>query len=356
MATLTRRAARATAAAVLIVALEGCGQAVPTPASPSVRAPVAPTAAAVDASVPAPATATAHTVAVAKVPILAASRLAAGSGVVWVEGGSDVTQIDTVTGVTRDLLIDAGGDNLDSMAATPGALWLGDFAGGQVFRVDPASGKITARVDTGSPEDVAATPGAVWVSNHHQGTLTRVDPESGRVIATVAVGPVGSGGPQGIALGDGSLWVGVSNASEVVRLDPQSGAVLAHIAVPAPAVPCGEMLVTKSAVWVASCGEAPVLERIDPTTNRAVASITLAGLAESPVEIDGRVWLPEQDAQGGDGRLERIDATTNTVDRTMDLPVTAMRDSTALVAGGQLWVSDGQDEVLRIALADFASP
>lgn len=37
------------------------------------------------------------------------------------------------------------------------------------------------------------------------------------------------------------------------------------------------------------------------------------------------------------------------MDRTLDVPVPAMRDSTAVLADGQLWVSDGQDEVLRIA-------
>ena len=289
-------------------------------------------------------------------PVLAAGRLAALPGAVWAAGGSDVTRIDTGTGATRDLALDTGGDNLDSIAAAPDALWLADYEGGKVLRVDPATGRVTARVDTAHPEWILATPTAVWVTNHHEGTLAQLDPRSGRVVRTVEVGPTGSDGPLALAIGDGSLWVDVPNSSEVVRLDRRSGAIVARIAVPAPAVPCGGMLVTSTAVWVTSCGDAAVLERIDPATNQAVATISLAGLAVSPVEIDGRLWLPEQDEQGGDGRLERIDPATNTVDRTMDIPVAAMRDSTAVVADGQLWVSDGQDEVLRIALGAIVGP
>jgi DNA-binding beta-propeller fold protein YncE len=62
---------------------------------------------------------------------------------------------------------------------------------------------------------IAATPAAVWVSDFAAGTAVRIDPGSDAVAARVAVG----GQPTGTALADdGTLWV-ANLAGHVSHLD-----------------------------------------------------------------------------------------------------------------------------------------
>src|SRR5919204_529293 len=82
-----------------------------------------------------------------------------------------------------------------------------------------------------APFNVAAGFGSVWVAI--AGGLSRLDPASGRVVARINVG----GRPWGVAVGEGAVWVGVAagggsvwaadNSTDAVwRLDPGTGAVL----------------------------------------------------------------------------------------------------------------------------------
>lgn len=287
--------------------------------------------------------------------------LTAQGSTVWVIAGTDLARIDVTTNAVEKLGVSAG-QALDGFAATPSAVWVADFDGSQVLKVDTTTGKVVDRIPTGAAEDVLPVKGAVWVTNHHEGTVSRIDARTDKVVATVVVGTPGPGGPQQLAEGLGSIWIGETNTRQVIRLNPTTGAVVAKIAMPPAALPCGGIVTTDSAVWVSGCFETPTVVRIDPRTNAVVATIRLDGFATGLVVVDGAVWAPV----GGDGygltsgdgyqrELERINPDTNSVDRKLPLP--ALNDAwRPAVAAGDLWLPNGVDTILRVPLSELATP
>ncbi len=72
-----------------------------------------------------------------------------------------------------------------------------------------------------NPRAVATGHGSVWVANFGGGSVTRVDAESGRVLQTIPVGR----GPIDIAVGRESVWVSTQEG-RVARIDARSGKVV----------------------------------------------------------------------------------------------------------------------------------
>jgi YVTN family beta-propeller protein len=237
-------------------------------------------------------------------------------------------------------------------------LWLNDFDANLVFRVDPASLKVVAKIAAGpNPEGLAVDPknGAVWVANHRGGTVARIDPATNNVVATIPAGNTGPSGPHEIGLGLGSVWVGVGNASSVYRIDPATNTVVATIRIPAVASPCGGFTFSPKAVWMPSCFDATKLVRIDPVTNKVVATIELGGYGENVVLVDQFPWLVvENKTDGQPGRLVRIDPTTNTVDRVVSLGDSFTGGSLVMVSEGSMWAVDwANGQIQRLPLAAF---
>ena len=117
------------------------------------------------------------------------------------------------------------------MAAGEGALGVANRGDGSLVRVDPASGRVAARVllpktTEQRPHQVAVGDGAGWVTSAatRRGTanlLWRVDPASNQVTGTLDLGPTAAGGiPNSVAAGNGAVWVGGSTKGSIVRLEP----------------------------------------------------------------------------------------------------------------------------------------
>ena len=377
-------ASKALFAALLVAAVGGCaGPTAPTPvaatagattstaglapslaASPSMAATstaapsqqVAPTPgkSTLPSAFPARASGGPGSLALTVIPVRQPSELAVLGPAVWAIAGSGLARIDIATNQVTPFDVGAGSDSLDNLAATPAAIWVADFDGSEVRKVDPASGAAVDTIAVGAAEDVLPVGGAVWVTNHHEGSVTRIDAASGRVLGTVTVGQAGTGGPQQLAEGAGSVWTDESNNSTLVRMDPASGKVQARISMPPDFGDCGGILATGTAVWVTGCHDSMDVVRIDPRTNKIVADVTLDGYAQDPVEIGGKVWV----AAAGFAltrELERIDPATNRVDRKVRVDALA-DDAGSAIAGGDYWVSNGTDAVLRIPLSELTAP
>jgi streptogramin lyase len=154
---------------------------------------------------------------------------AVGAGAVWVPIGEPgaLARIDVATTrVTTTIPLGRPLRDPVGVAATGDAVWVTccafEIAGrrtGKLIRVDPASGKVTARITL--PEDplaVAAVPGAVWVATEEGGAI-RVDPASNRVAEVFRGGPRGAA--QTLAVGaDGVVWLANPGDGTVIRLDP----------------------------------------------------------------------------------------------------------------------------------------
>src|SRR5204862_4938649 len=94
-----------------------------------------------------------------------------------------------------------------------------------------------------------------------------------------------------LAIGAGSVWVDNGGSAGVWRVDPSTGAVIARTR----SVQTGQITFGRGAVWVAGnfFSSSAHVDRIDPTTNAATASITLP-TAGGPISmaVAGRdLWV-----------------------------------------------------------------
>jgi streptogramin lyase len=138
----------------------------------------------------------------------------------------------------------------------------------------------------------------------------------------------------------GSIWTNVNgSANVVVRIDPRTDRILASI--PAPSA-CAQLAADDTAVWGAggddeSC--TPGVSRIDPLANKVIATIDEGGAADAVAFSDGSLWYGTTATH----QLVRVDTRTNKVVSQLDLPGPAFG---VTVGAGAIWVTDRDDGIL----------
>ena len=149
--------------------------------------------------------------------VWALGSLPRGLGLVRINRAGDV--VTTVTDV---------GLNPFALAAGEGGVWVVDDVSRMVFRVDPATNRVKARIGLGfDPGGIAAGGGSVWVTNPSGGEVVRIDPSRNEIVGSTRVGR----DPVAIAFGDRAVWVGNYEDASVSRIDPRNGAEVARVAV-----------------------------------------------------------------------------------------------------------------------------
>lgn len=292
----------------------------------------------------------------ASVALVGPTSLATDGKVVWALSGTGlVTRIDPASNTAGpSVQLGATTDLYNGIAVDGNGVWATDSDTSTVYRVDPTTLKVVAKIPVPTPKGVLATGTAVWVAAVHDGAVIRIDPATNKVVATITVGPVGTSGPNWLGSGLGSIWVGVPNASSVVRIDPVTNAIQATIAVAGTTTPCGSFAITAAAVWIPSCDVSSTMARIDPATNTVVAVVDLGGKAYTPAVIDGAPWV-SLETPTVPGALARVAAATNAVDLELSPGGDFGGGGDLVVAAGSAWVIDGgHDRVLRLPLAAFA--
>lgn len=197
-----------------------------------------------------------------------------------------------------------------------------------------AAPRVVARVETGrEPCGIAAGFGAVWVANYGGGTLVRIDPRRNRVTRRIAIGRTACH----VTAAFGSLWIARDGAAAVVRLDPRT---LRRTSIRVDPEPF-DAAAGFGSIWVPSFGGRSVV-RIDPATNRVVRRFDVGGSAASVVAFRGRIWVGlGREARG----IARIDPETGAVE-TIDLGVS--QPAQLAVAGGAVWAATAEESVLRL--------
>lgn len=140
----------------------------------------------------------------------ALKEIAVGEGALWISSNDIVAdqygvfRIDPASGkLVAKIRLRLGAQGV---AAGEGAVWVANPLGDTVSQIDPSTNRVVRTIRIGKdPIAVAAGEGAVWVTNYMDGTVSRIDPERGRVVATIRVGP----NPDRIAAGEGGVWVTV---------------------------------------------------------------------------------------------------------------------------------------------------
>jgi streptogramin lyase len=175
------------------------------------------------------------------------------------------------------------------------------------------------------PVDVLAAAGAIWVSNWEGRTLARIDPGKLQVTAVVRL----PAQPQGLLYRAGSLWVGSGRESrEVFRVDPVT---LAVVRVPVGARSPGWFVAGAKGVWVTTSEDSVV--RIDPATNRVVTTLPVRGVpVEGATAPDGLLWIPSKQSN----TVTRIDPSTN---RVLGVLAAGPGAYVAHRAFGSMWVT-----------------
>jgi YVTN family beta-propeller protein len=160
----------------------------------------------------------------------------------------------------------------------------------QLWRIDPTTAKVLARIDVGSvPVGSAVGLGAVWVANTFDQSVSKIDPRTNKVDKTINIG---HSQPTWFTIADDAVWVQNEDAT---------------------------------------------VSRIDPATDKVVATYDVPlGQFPDPATVDGSTWV----ADSTTGKVSRMDPASGHIDQTLQLRqgvtvcVEAMDDVWALNFGG----------------------
>ena len=188
------------------------------------------------------------------VPLAAPSAIAVRDGSVWAvssdgQGRGQLVRIDSARDVIANAPVKLGRDPAD-IAVGPAAIWVANRGDDSVWRIDPHSRAVAAKVAVGDRPSVVRTgPGGVWVLNSGDSTITRIDPSSNQ--------PVGAPISLGKQLNDlvvtqDAVWVSAADGT-VTRLDPRTGGTIGTSL--SPGTPPLALAPDGASVWVASPAE-----------------------------------------------------------------------------------------------------
>jgi len=226
-----------------------------------------------------------------------ATAIAFGDGAVWVGDGSaaTVTRVSALGGSDLPVRVHPRFESdVLYLATGVGAVWVVSARRSIVYRLDPITKRITARVRTpADPAGVAVGKDAVWVASVHpatiigalatSGALARIDPDRAEIISDIPL-PFA---PSGIAVAFGSIWVTANTQDAVLRIDPRTTSVERMINVGK-----GPTAVAASddALWVVNA-RGRSISRIDPDTNAVVATIPVQGTPGAIASGEGKIWV-----------------------------------------------------------------
>lgn len=191
-----------------------------------------------------------------------------------------------------------------------GALWTGVCSDpAAVLRIEPKRGRALATIELEGrilqeEGSLAAGFGAVWaVTTGAKQELVRIDARTNRVAAAYPLPP----GAAGVGAGLGGLWVTDAESGTVLRIDPETGRTIKEVETgPEPRF----LDVGEGALWVQNSGDGTVA-RIDPTTDEVVAKIVVdeRGISGGEIRVGvGSVW-----SRPSSSLVSQIDPATNKV-------------------------------------------
>lgn len=186
---------------------------------------------------------------------------------------------------------------------------------------------------------MAIAANALWVADCQRATLNRIDLRTAKVTAVVRTGIADREGELNVVAGAGSIWVASDAAGAIARVDPATNRVVASIAV-APAT--SYLAFGLGALWAVS-GPGRTLQRIDPDTNAVVSHTALGKAPGFLVAGEGAVWVQEQ----GDGTLARIDAQSGAVTGRIKVGA-SLKWGDIDAGGGKVWLRTTDDQTFVV--------
>ena len=284
---------------------------------------------------------------VTSMPLPTPGAVKTAFGSVWVANGParTVTRLDPRTNAVIARIPNP--DPASVIGVGAGAIWLTSFPGNSLTRIDPGYDRVTRTISLApggaGPIGVTVARGFVWVANHNgepSTSVSKIDPATMRVVDVIPVGAEDFAGPAWILYAAGSIWTNVNSIPNVlVRIDPRTDRILATI--PAPSA-CTQLAGDDTAVWGASGDDPscpPGVSRIDPRTNTVVRTFHEGGAADAVALYQGSLWYGTTTTH----KLGQIDTRTNRVTSLVELPGPAFNMTAGL---GAIWTTDRDDGIL----------
>ena len=273
-----------------------------------------------------------------------AATAAAAPGGIWISTGSDVLRLDPRTG-RRVGVVRVEGRVVD-LAVADGSVWA--LTGGTVARIDAEAMSVIGTMPVTSSDRMGALEATSLTLAGRRVLLTTAAAAQTVVIGeTRAVSIKARPAVTRIRYGAGSIWSKSITDPLVSRIDPGTNRLVATIVV---GTGHGDIAFGHGSVWVTSFDEDAVT-RIDPKTNRVLARIPTGGLAPVGVTITSdAVWVANHHGDPT-GSVTRIDPRSNRVVATIPLGASDFAGGPAnlVTAFGDVWVDiPNQAVIVRI--------
>ena len=280
----------------------------------------------------------------AVIPVALGSGSIESDDGVWVpnRAAGSVLRIDAKDNQTG-APVTLGTEPCASLTVAFDSVWVPLCGDGTIARLDPKGPKVTATLKTkvaAGDGRTASAVGSVWVVSDRKGVLSRIDPDTNTAVAEVYV----AAGANAVVFGEDALWVtsdGDATKGRLTRVNPHTNAVIEVIEVgPKP----GRLAVGEGGVWTlnrSEGGKSGTVTRVDPATNKVVATITIdAASAAGEIAAGlGSVWISAPGVP-----LIRIDPRTNRAVQRF----TGEGGGAVLVAHGSLWIAAGPQLTWRL--------
>jgi DNA-binding SARP family transcriptional activator/streptogramin lyase len=257
-----------------------------------------------------------------------------GFDALWGVGHHDdiLRKIDPRTSRVLDQWHVAGYQSGPPLAAA-GSVWVPSAAEGLV-RFDPTRGSVVARVPVQGSK-IAFAYLDVWeTTRSHQ--LDRIDLHTNKIIKSIRLAPGANNWDDELAIGEGAVWVAVADNATLVRIDQQTNRIVGSITGFGTTDSGMPFAVDRNAVWVLRMvGGQETLFRVDPGTNTIVKRIQIGPPnGTSPTGTvatgGGYVWTGNWNRS-----VSKVDPRTNRVVATYTLPDNPQN---VTFGDGSLWV------------------
>ena len=230
------------------------------------------------------------------------------------------------------------------MCAGFGSLWM--MSAQKLMRialVDNAITEIPIKGARGRWRRTIVGDGAIWVADNLSQTIYKVDPATNRVSMSIKSNiPVDNEAAAEIAVGSGAVWAIEGNGYDQIlrRYSARTGMDEARIPLPSPSADRG-IVYDFGSVWVAGTRDVE-LYRIDPATNQILATLELHARPVALASGEGSVWVRELG-----GTVERIDGSSGKLLATFATDAID-RFGEMVVGGGFVWINSDKAPLLQI--------
>jgi virginiamycin B lyase len=138
---------------------------------------------------------------------------------------------------------------------------------------------------------------------------------------------------------DDAVWVAATKPYALRRIDPQTNRIVATV--PLSGEACSGLAYGFGSIWAPVCGEKPGLARIHVVKNSllAVLPITPAGPEGGIVASADSIWM----VTDSKGTLTRIDPSTNSLRQSTSIPPGSYNP---IFSNGVVWVSGTESNVI----------